>query len=58
MASHDQSLKDFTVINNQLVYQPLGLIVVKPTDHKKVMEDLYNDIESAGKGQNIWYRYI
>ena len=57
-SSEDESLKNFIVKNDQLVYEPLNLIVVRTDDHKKVMEDLYNGIEAAGKGKNNWYRYI
>lgn len=56
--SQQDDLKDFTVKDNQLVYKPLNLIVVKPDDRNQVMQTLYDGIESAGKGQNNWYRYI
>ena len=51
-------LQDFIVRDNKLVYEPQNLEYVRPRDRREVMESLYDQVESAGKGQNNWYRYI
>ena len=48
----------FIVRDDKLVYEPQNLEYVRPKDRKAVMEALYDQVESAGKGQNNWYRYI
>ena len=48
----------FIVRDDKLIYEPQNLEYVRPRDRKAVMEALYNQVESAGKGQNNWYRYI
>ena len=51
-------LKDFIVRNNKLFYEPMNLEYVPPRDKTRVMTTLYDSDESAGKGQNNFYRWI
>ena len=53
-----QQLDNFIVRNDKLIYEPLNLEYVKPRDRIRVMTELYDDVTSAGKGQNNWYRYL
>ena len=53
-----QMLQGFIVRDDKLVYEPQNLEYVRPKDRFPVMEALYDQVESAGKGQNNWYRYI
>ena len=50
--------KDFIVRNDKLIYEPLNLQYVKPQDQQQIMIDLYDQVESAGKGQNNFYRWL
>jgi len=48
----------FIVRDNKLIYEPLNLEYIPPKKQMKTMEVLYDQIESAGKGQNNFYRWI
>ena len=50
--------RNFIVKDNRLIYEPLNLEYVPPKDQTKVLKSVYDGMESAGKGQNNWYRYI
>ena len=49
---------NFIVQDNKLIFEPMNLEYVPPKDQTKVMKSVYDGMESAGKGQNNWYRYI
>ena len=53
-----EQLKDFIVRDDKLIYEPLNLELVRPRDRIRVMQSLYDTIESAGKGQNNFYRWL
>ena len=55
---YERQYRDFVVERGKLIYEPKNFEVVRPSDHKKVLEDLYEDVLSAGKGQNNFYRWI
>jgi len=48
----------FIVRDNKLIYEPLNLEYIPPKDQMKTMETLYDQVESVGKGQNNFYRWI
>ena len=46
------------VERGKLIYEPKNLEEIRPNDRKKVLEELYDEVESAGKGQNNFYKLI
>ena len=54
----EYQFKDFIVRDDRLVYEPMNLEYVRPRDRRRVMQSLYDQVESAGKGQNNFYRWI
>jgi hypothetical protein len=50
--------RDFTVKDNRLIYEPLGLEYIPPKEQTNVLKSVYDSMESAGKGQNNFYRWI
>ena len=55
---YERQYRDFMVERGKLIYEPKNLEVIRPSDRKKVLEELYDEVESAGKGQNNFYRWI
>ena len=53
-----EQLDHFIVRNDKLIYEPLNLEYVRPRDRRQVMKTLYDQVESAGKGQNNFYRWL
>ena len=51
--------KDFDIVDNELVYVPLGLIVVRNENKKEFLQDVYkNNINMIGRGVDSIYKYI
>jgi len=55
---YERQYRDFIVERGKLIYEPKNLEVIRPEDRRKVLEELYDDVQSAGKGQNNFYRWI
>jgi len=53
-----KQFQNFIVRGTKLIYEPLNLEYIPPQNQKKTMEVLYDQVESAGKGQNNFYRWI
>jgi len=53
-----KQFQHFIVRGTKLIYEPLNLEYIPPQNQKKTMEVLYDQVESAGKGQNNFYRWI
>jgi len=48
----------FVVRNNRLFYAPLGLEVIEPERKEQVLQDLYHNPISLGKGQQTFYHLV
>jgi hypothetical protein len=56
----DKKYKDFTVENNDLIYKPLNLAVVKNSDKQAVLTKIFNNNENliVGRGVLTIYKSI
>jgi len=50
--------KDFALRNNELFYTPANLQVVKKADIERVLENMYKENSSIGKGIHHYYKFI